>query len=236
MSTWDFINPVRWGGSLWSNSLFWTALAAVPPLIVLLYFLKLKRTPLEVPSTYLWHKSIEDLHVNSIWQRLRRNLLLFLQLLLLLLLLIALLRPSWGAKKLSGDRFIFLSDVSNLRGSERGQLGEVHRTECFEQRPFRKPIPEIAVKLIGFLGRLKWSLILERLGRIKKLVEGDFLAIMTCEEALAGNGDGRVALRALRCVACHFVPQCDPIRAFADDVHDHVFTSTPCSVSGGSPT
>ncbi len=52
-------------------------LAAVPPLIVLLYFLKLKRQPLEVPSTYLWTKAIEDLHVNSIWQRLRQSLLLF---------------------------------------------------------------------------------------------------------------------------------------------------------------
>ena len=55
-------------------------LAAVPPAIVLLYFLKLKRQPLEVPSTYLWRKSIEDLHVNSIWQRLRQSLLLLLQL------------------------------------------------------------------------------------------------------------------------------------------------------------
>ena len=43
-----------------------------------------KRRPLEVPSTYLWHHSIEDLHVNTIWQRLRRNLLLLLQLLLIL--------------------------------------------------------------------------------------------------------------------------------------------------------
>ena len=63
----------------------WVILAAVPPAIVALYFLKLKRRPLEVPSTYLWHKSIEDLHVNTIWQRLRRNLLLLLQLLLILL-------------------------------------------------------------------------------------------------------------------------------------------------------
>ena len=43
----------------------WLILAAVPPAIVALYFLKLKRRPMEVPSTYLWHKSIEDLHVNT---------------------------------------------------------------------------------------------------------------------------------------------------------------------------
>src|SRR5262249_8628781 len=38
----------------------------VPFLLVLLYFLKLKRKPLQVPSTFLWKKSIEDLHVNSL--------------------------------------------------------------------------------------------------------------------------------------------------------------------------
>jgi hypothetical protein len=90
----------------------WAILAAVPPLIVLLYFLKLKRRPLAVPSTYLWHKSIEDLHVNTIWQRLRRNLLLFLQLLVVFLAMLALLRPSWQQRKLTGNRFIFLIDNS----------------------------------------------------------------------------------------------------------------------------
>ena len=65
----QLINMLSW----WQ----WLVLGAVPPAIVLLYFLKLKRKPIEVPSTYLWHRSIEDLHVNTIWQRLRRNLLLF---------------------------------------------------------------------------------------------------------------------------------------------------------------
>ena len=90
----------------------WSILAAVPPAIVLLYFLKLKRRPVEVPSTFLWLRSIEDLHVNTIWQRLRRNLLLFLQLLLLLLAALALLRPGWHGTALVGDRFIFLVDNS----------------------------------------------------------------------------------------------------------------------------
>jgi Aerotolerance regulator N-terminal. len=85
----------------------WAIMAALPVLLVLLYFLKLKRHPVEVPSTYLWKKSIEDLHVNSIWQRLRRNLLLFLQLLVLLLAIFALLIPYWGDGTTSGERYIF---------------------------------------------------------------------------------------------------------------------------------
>jgi len=90
----------------------WAVLLAIPPAVVLLYFLKLKRQPLEVPSTYLWKRSVEDLHVNTIWQRLRQNLLLFLQLLLLLLVILALLRPTWQSTQLAGDRFIFLIDNS----------------------------------------------------------------------------------------------------------------------------
>jgi hypothetical protein len=90
----------------------WALLALVPPAIVALYFLKLKRQPLEVPSTYLWMRSIEDLHVNSLWQRLRQNLLMFLQLLLVALAMLALLRPGWQGTKLEGDRFIFLVDNS----------------------------------------------------------------------------------------------------------------------------
>ena len=91
----------------------WGLLALVPPAIVALYFLKLlKRQPLEVPSTYLWKRSIEDMHVNSLWQRLRQNLLLFLQLLLVALAMLALMRPGWEGAKLEGDRFIFLVDNS----------------------------------------------------------------------------------------------------------------------------
>jgi hypothetical protein len=90
----------------------WLLLAAIPPAIVALYFLKLRRQPVEVPSTYLWTRTIEDLHVNSLWQRLRQSLLLFLQLLLVALAILALLRPGWRGTQLMGDRFIFLIDTS----------------------------------------------------------------------------------------------------------------------------
>ncbi|HEV7224795.1 MAG TPA: BatA and WFA domain-containing protein [Pirellulales bacterium] len=105
----EFTSMLSWGQ--------WAALAVVPPAIVALYFLKLKRQPLEVPSTYLWQKSIEDLHVNSIWQRLRQSLLLFLQLLLLALLILSLWRPSWMGTKREGNRSIFLIDASASMGA-----------------------------------------------------------------------------------------------------------------------
>lgn len=99
----------------WLNTLAlwqWIGLGLVPVLLVALYFLKLRRQPLAVPSTYLWTKTLEDLHVNSLWQRLRQNLLLWLQLLLALLITLACLRPGCDGNELVGERFIFLLDHS----------------------------------------------------------------------------------------------------------------------------
>jgi hypothetical protein len=90
----------------------WIVLALVPPAIIALYFLKLRRQPLEVPSTYLWTRAIEDLHVNSLWQRLRQSLLLLLQLLLVALLIFTLVRPGYKGSELLGQRLIFMVDTS----------------------------------------------------------------------------------------------------------------------------
>lgn len=90
----------------------WLIVLLVPLAILLLYFLKLRRQPVLVPSTYLWSRTLEDLHVNSLWQRLRQSLLLFLQLLFIALLIFALLRPGWKGSELSGERFIIVLDTS----------------------------------------------------------------------------------------------------------------------------
>lgn len=99
----------------WINMLTpmqWLLLAAIPPAILSLYFLKLKRRESLVPSTLLWKKAIEDLHVNSIWQRLRKNLLLYLQLLFMALLTLACLRPGWSGLNRIGERRIYVIDNS----------------------------------------------------------------------------------------------------------------------------
>lgn len=90
----------------------WAILAAVPVGIVLLYFLKLRRQPITVPSTFLWAKTIEDLHVNSLLQRLRTTPLLLLQLLAVALAALALLRPGMRDQLSSDTRRIYLLDAS----------------------------------------------------------------------------------------------------------------------------
>ena len=69
------------------------AAAVAVPALLLLYFLKLRRQVRPVSSTILWRKAVQDLQVNSPFQRLRRNLLLLLQLLILAAVLLALADP-----------------------------------------------------------------------------------------------------------------------------------------------
>ncbi len=88
-------------------------LFCVPPLIVLLYFLRLRRKPVSVSSTYLWKKSIEDLHVNRLMQWLRRNVLLLLQLLAAMLCVYAVLGPRLHGSIFGGRHFLLMIDNSS---------------------------------------------------------------------------------------------------------------------------
>ncbi|MFH1111128.1 MAG: VWA domain-containing protein [Planctomycetota bacterium] len=87
------------------------AALTIPPLIAL-YFLKLRRDVRLVPSTLLWKRAVEDLHVNAPFQRLRKSLLLLLQLLILILGAIALGKPMWETAQTSESTIILLIDQS----------------------------------------------------------------------------------------------------------------------------
>jgi hypothetical protein len=87
------------------------AALTIPPLIAL-YFLKLRRDVRLVPSTLLWKRAVEDLHVNAPFQRLRKSLLLLLQLLILILGAIALGKPMWETARTAESTIILLIDQS----------------------------------------------------------------------------------------------------------------------------
>jgi hypothetical protein len=88
------------------------ALAALIPIVVVLYLLRLRRTEQVVSSTYLWRRMVRDLEANAPWQRLRRNLLLILQLLVLVALILALTRPFTWAEGTGGEAAILVLDTS----------------------------------------------------------------------------------------------------------------------------
>src|SRR5512140_454513 len=85
-------------------------LIAVP--ILLLYMLRLRRREVQVSSTMLWQQLLRDREANAPWQRLRRNLLLLLQLLILAALIIALARPFITVPTVTTGRIAVLIDAS----------------------------------------------------------------------------------------------------------------------------
>jgi uncharacterized membrane protein len=93
-----------------SLSGFFALFLAVP--ILLLYFLRLRRREVTVPSLLLWEAVPVDRRANRPWQRLRHNWLLYLQLLVLLTLVLALARPAIPASLAPGGQIIVLLDVS----------------------------------------------------------------------------------------------------------------------------
>lgn len=93
----------------------WVALAVasvVIPALLILYFLKLRRRPQAVPSTLLWRRAVQDLQVNAPFQRLRKNLLLLLQLLVLVAGIVALARPVVQSRLAQEKSVILLIDRS----------------------------------------------------------------------------------------------------------------------------
>lgn len=82
------------------------------PALVSLYFLKLKRKRMVIPSTLLWQRAVQDLQVNAPFQKIKNNLLLWIQLLLLLLLLFAFARPTQNAFASPGERVVIVIDHS----------------------------------------------------------------------------------------------------------------------------
>src|SRR4249920_1339869 len=63
------------------------------PAVIAMYLLKLRRDQAVVPSTLLWSRLLTDVEANAPWQRLRRSLLLLIQLLLVLALVLLAARP-----------------------------------------------------------------------------------------------------------------------------------------------
>ncbi len=95
------------------------AAAAALPLIVLLYFLKVRRPEVRVATLVLWTRHLADRQANAPWQRLRWSALLVLQLLAALLVTAALTRPGLtGAAGVGKTTVVLLDASASMRATD----------------------------------------------------------------------------------------------------------------------
>ena len=80
--------------------------------ILVLYLLKMRRRDMKVPATFLWPDRVEEIRANTLFQKLKPNWLLFLQLLALFAVLLAMAKPQTQQKGLVGDVTVFVIDTS----------------------------------------------------------------------------------------------------------------------------
>ena len=87
--------------------------------IILLYMLRLRRREVTVSSTLLWQKLLRDREANAPWQKLRRNLLLILQLLILAALVLALARPFLPTPAvITGNTVVLLDGSASMQATD----------------------------------------------------------------------------------------------------------------------
>ncbi len=96
------------------------ALLAVP-VIVLMYLLKQKYEEKEIPSLYLWKKAFPETKSAQPWQKLRKNLLMFLQIAAAVLLAVSLAGPYIMGKMQVTDYVLALDCSMSMQAEDVGK-------------------------------------------------------------------------------------------------------------------
>lgn len=128
------------------------AAAIAVPLLLLLYFLKLRRVSMPISSTLLWKRAVQDLQVNAPFQKLRRNLLLFLQLIVLALVLLSLGTPMAKWLQRQGQKVILLIDQSASMNTREQGATRMDLVRQAAANYLRGLSPQDEVMLIAFSG------------------------------------------------------------------------------------
>ena len=172
------------------------------PLVLAMYLLKLRREERVVPSTLLWQKLLTDVEANAPWQKLRRSLLLLLQLLLVALLAILAARPFLERPAgLAGDVVVVIDTSASMGATDLppDRLTEAKRQvfEALKELPANGTVSVIAA---GGTARVVVNGTTD-LGRVRAAVEaiavspatGDLGDALTLADALASRaGDAEI--------------------------------------------
>lgn len=103
----------------------------IVPVIIAMYLLKRQYENHTIASTLLWLQALKDQEAIRPWQKLKRNLLLLMQLLVALALVLALARPALLTSGLAAKHTVLVIDTSATMATrddgEKSRLEKAHR-------------------------------------------------------------------------------------------------------------
>ncbi len=102
----------------------WALMGLIAVPIVLLYLLRQKRPDMAISSTILWAKTLADMRASTPFQKLRRNLLLLLQLIILAALVFTLMRPVVQAAASRSEAGVIVIDATASMQTHDGGAAE----------------------------------------------------------------------------------------------------------------
>lgn len=126
-------------------------LGALAAPLAAMYFLKLRRRRIKVPSTLLWQAFARSERLATPFERFRRSWLLLLQLLLLALLALALARPATEATSPAGRTVVLVVDATASMGATDGRPTRLDtaRAEAARVAGNLSPLDEVMVVTVG---------------------------------------------------------------------------------------
>jgi hypothetical protein len=137
---------------LTANALWWLLLS-LP--IIFFYLLKLKRKRLVVPTVFLWQRALQEVEANAPFRRLRKNLLLLLQLAALTGLVFAIARPLITVEGLAnGNTVIIIDATASMNARDEDGDSRLNRAK------------QIAHELVGGMSGDDRAAIIESSGRV----------------------------------------------------------------------
>ena len=115
-------------------SLWPLALLVLVPIIILLYILKQETKPKEFSSSMLWKEVVRNMEATKPWEKLKKNILLFLQILTVLLFVVAMMHPWIKGFGTTGGQLILVIDnsasMATLYDDNRTRLDAAKESAC----------------------------------------------------------------------------------------------------------
>ena len=122
------------------------------PLLILLYILKRNYKEEVISSTILWNEVYKNTKANTPWEKLRKNIMLLLQIIILLLIIFSLMKPFLNFGGRSYKNVIIVLDTTASMGAEYGSITRLEQGKSLAKEFIKNTKEDTNTYIINFDG------------------------------------------------------------------------------------